>query len=87
MNTKVIYTQENYTEHRGLVEVINWLLMLHGKPKKWGNRGWFIWESALAIVNEQPMPPVIKEGSTNRDWRAAADRINTIHLILERAKA
>ena len=84
MTTKVIYTKDNYTDHPGLVEVADWLLKLHGKPRSWGQRGWFIWESALAIVNDDEMPVVIKEGNTNRDWRAAKDRINTVRMILDR---
>ena len=82
MTTKVKYTNENYTEHAGLVAVSKWLLGFHGKPRQWGKRGWFIWESALAIVNEEALPPIIKEGSTNRDWRAAKDRIETVRKIL-----
>lgn len=86
MTTKVIYCNDNYTEHNGLLEVRNWLLKLHGKPKTWGERGSFIWESALAIVNGDNLPPTIKEGFTNRDWRAANDRIATVRRILDRVE-
>ena len=87
MTTKVKYTNETYTQHEGLVAVAEWLVKILGKPKSWGNRGWFIWESALAIVNEEALPAVIKEGSTNRNWRAADDRIATVRRILARHAA
>ena len=86
MQTLIKYDNNNYAQHAGLVAVSQWLLRIMGKPKNWGDRGWFIWESALAIVNHEPLPPVIKEGSTNRDWRAAKDRIETVNRILAGAK-
>ena len=87
MTTKVKYSNENYTQHEGLVAIAEWLVKIHGKPKSWGKRGWFIWETALAIVNDELLPPVIKEGSTNRDWRAAGDRIDSVRRILARYAA
>lgn len=57
-------------------DVVRWLDRLYGKhtcPK----RRW-LEQAAVAIATETTPPPAPKEGNTDREWRAASARLDTL---------
>jgi hypothetical protein len=73
--------QYDFSNHAGLRAVLAWDKVIHGRrlPSK---RSQYCLAAALAIVNETPMPPVPFEGNTNKPWRSAPARVETIKRIL-----
>lgn len=60
-------------------QVDRWLTQLYGKhtdPK----RDW-IADAAIALLRQQPPPPPPNEGKTQRPWRAAQARLETLQRI------
>lgn len=69
-----------FSNHAGLQNVKLWLDRFMGKHKC-AKRLW-LEEVACSLANNRPLPAIIKEGNTNRDWRAAHSRIETIEILL-----
>lgn len=75
-----------HTEHKGLEAIKKWLVQIYGNnPCFYDKKFYWIWDTAVAMVEGTKLPAIPKEGNTNRDWRAAQSRIDTIKRILEAA--
>jgi hypothetical protein len=75
---------KTFKNDRGLARVAQWHMEIYGKHID-DKRVWmFAW--AHCYVNGLPLPDAPKEGKTQRIWRAAPNRIDTMKRLLADSK-
>jgi len=73
-----------YKNHQGLAAIAEWHMTLYGKHIDRKRIWMFAW--AHCYVNNLPLPDMPKEGKSQRTWRAASARIETMKLLIGQNK-